>query len=210
MQLRHMQETKVSMVPTPRSHATAPCAPASRAQPSTQTPPRPSRPLQQQASKNANADDYSMLEEQKKLLLSQASAETTLKVLDPHVALVNSARKTYKEAFAQHLHAELVVRRGYLTGPRAGTDAAGDLVLGELQRLARHAVCGARVLQAVDVRVLRARQVCEVLQQRRELVHQDRVGVVGGCSEVGQQRTLLGQVDGLSRGSYPGKADQRG
>ena len=61
------------MVSTPRSHATTPRAPASRAQPSTQTPPRPSRPLQQQASKNPNTDS----------------------------SMLNSARKTYKEAFAR-------------------------------------------------------------------------------------------------------------
>ena len=41
-----------------------------------------------------------MLEEQKKLLLSRAFAKTTLKVFDVN-APVNSARKTYKEAFAQ-------------------------------------------------------------------------------------------------------------
>ena len=64
------------MVPTPRSYATAPHAPAYRAQPSSQTLLRPSRPLLQQASKMAHSDDV-MLEEQKKLLLSRASAETS-------------------------------------------------------------------------------------------------------------------------------------
>ena len=51
------------MVPTPRSYATAPHAPAYRAQPSSQTLLRPSRPLLQQASKMAHSDDV-MLEEQ--------------------------------------------------------------------------------------------------------------------------------------------------
>jgi hypothetical protein len=64
------------MVPTPRSYATAPHASAYRAQPSSQTLLRPSRPLPQQASKMAHADD-DMLEEQKKLLLSRASVETS-------------------------------------------------------------------------------------------------------------------------------------
>jgi hypothetical protein len=62
------------MVPTPRSYATAPHAPAYRAQPSSQTLLRPSRPLLQQASKMAHADDV-MLEEVAPL--SRASVETS-------------------------------------------------------------------------------------------------------------------------------------
>ncbi len=91
---RHTHETTVSMVPTPRSYATAPHAPAYRAQVSSQTLLRPSRPLHHQVSKMTHTDD-DMLEEQKKLLLSRTSAETTLKVFDVH-APVNSARKTYR------------------------------------------------------------------------------------------------------------------
>ena len=71
---RHTHETTVSMVPTPRSYATAPHAPAYRAQPSSQTLLRPSRPLLQQASKMAHADDV-LLEEVAPL--SRASAETS-------------------------------------------------------------------------------------------------------------------------------------
>ena len=70
-----MHETTVSMVSTPRSPANAPRAPASRVQPLPQTPPWPSRPLQQQASKIAHAGD-GLFAKQKELLLSQASAET--------------------------------------------------------------------------------------------------------------------------------------
>ena len=62
------------MVPTPRSYATAPHAPAYRAQPSSQTLLRPSRPLLQQASKMAHSDDV-MLEEVAPL--SRASVETS-------------------------------------------------------------------------------------------------------------------------------------
>ena len=75
MQLRRAHEATVSMVPTPRPYATAPHAPADRAQPSSQTLLRPSRPLLQQASKMAHADDV-MLEEVAPL--SRASAETSL------------------------------------------------------------------------------------------------------------------------------------
>ncbi len=57
-----MHETTVSMVPIPRSYATAPHAPAYRAQPSSQNLLRPSRPLLMQATKMAHADDV-MLEE---------------------------------------------------------------------------------------------------------------------------------------------------
>ncbi len=64
------------MVPTPRPYATAPHAPADRAQPSSQILQRPSRPLPQQTSKVSHADD-GMWEEQMKLLLSRASAETS-------------------------------------------------------------------------------------------------------------------------------------
>jgi hypothetical protein len=64
------------MVSTPRSYATAPHAPVYRAQPSSQTLLRPSRPLLQQASKMTHVDD-DMFEEQKKLLLSRASEETS-------------------------------------------------------------------------------------------------------------------------------------
>jgi hypothetical protein len=63
MQLRRAHETTVSMVPTPRPYATAPHAPADRAQPLSQTLHRPSRPLPQQASKIAHPDD-GMWEEQ--------------------------------------------------------------------------------------------------------------------------------------------------
>ena len=69
MQLRRAHEATVSMVPTPRPYATAPHAPADRAQPSSQTLLRPSRPLPQQASKMTHTDD-DMLEEQNKFLLS--------------------------------------------------------------------------------------------------------------------------------------------
>ena len=41
-----------------------------------------------------------MFAKEKKLLLSQASAETSLTVLDRQVVAVNPARKSYKEAFA--------------------------------------------------------------------------------------------------------------
>ena len=74
-QPRRRHETTVSMVPTPRSHVTAPHAPDYRAQSSSLTLLRPSRPLPQQDSKMVHVDD-DMLEEQKKLLLSRASAET--------------------------------------------------------------------------------------------------------------------------------------
>jgi hypothetical protein len=67
-----------------------------------------------------------MLEEQKKLLLSQASAETTLKVLDAHVAPVNSARKTYKEAFAQRVSSKIkpavITDPGSSSKPRITTE----------------------------------------------------------------------------------------
>ena len=78
MQSRRKHETTVSMVPTPRSDATDPHSPAYRAQPSSQTLLRASRPVPRQASKMAHADD-DMLEEQKKLILSQASEETSTK-----------------------------------------------------------------------------------------------------------------------------------
>jgi hypothetical protein len=71
----HTNETTVSMVPTPRSYATAPHAPTYRAQPSSQTLLRSSHPLLMKPSKMAHTDDV-MLEEQKKLLLSWAFAET--------------------------------------------------------------------------------------------------------------------------------------
>ncbi len=76
MQLRSAHETTVSMVPTPRPYATAPHAPVDRAQSSSQTLQRPSHPLPQQVSKIAHPDDV-MWEEQMKLLLSRASAETS-------------------------------------------------------------------------------------------------------------------------------------
>jgi hypothetical protein len=63
------------MVPTPRSYATVPHVPAYRDQPSSQTLLRSSRPVLQETSKMAHADDV-MLEEYKKFLLSRASAET--------------------------------------------------------------------------------------------------------------------------------------
>jgi len=73
----------------------------------------------------AHSDDV-MLEEQKKLLLSQASAETTLKVLDAHVAPVNSARKTYKEAFAQRVSSKIkpavITDPGSSSKPRITTE----------------------------------------------------------------------------------------
>jgi hypothetical protein len=102
---RHTNETTVSMVPTPRSYATAPHVPAYRAQPSSQTLLRLSRPLMQQVSKMAHSDDV-MLKEQKKLLLSRTSAETTLKVFDAN-APVNSARKTYKATLAQSVPSKI-------------------------------------------------------------------------------------------------------
>ena len=76
MQLRCTHEITVSMVPTPRPYVTVPHAPADRAQPSSQTLQRPSRPLPQQASKIAHPDD-GLWEEQMKLLLSRASVETS-------------------------------------------------------------------------------------------------------------------------------------
>ncbi len=76
MQLRRTHEITVSMVPIPHPYATAPHAPADRAQPSSQTLQRSSRPLPHQASKVAHADD-DMWEDQMKLLLSWASAETS-------------------------------------------------------------------------------------------------------------------------------------
>ncbi len=81
MQVRCAHETSVLMVPTPHPYATSPHAPADRAQSSSQTLQRPSRPLPQQASKITHPDD-DMWEEQMKLLLSRASVETTLKVFD--------------------------------------------------------------------------------------------------------------------------------
>ena len=90
MQLRRAHEATVSMVPTPRSYATAPHAPADRAQPSSQTLLRPSRPLLQQASKITHPDD-GMWEEQMKLLLSRASTETTLKVFDANAPSVETS-----------------------------------------------------------------------------------------------------------------------
>ncbi len=76
IQLRRAHEATVSMVPTPRPYATAPHAPADRAQSSSQTLQRPSRPLPQQASKIAHPDDV-MWEEQMKFLLLRASVETS-------------------------------------------------------------------------------------------------------------------------------------
>jgi hypothetical protein len=123
---RHTHETTVSMVPTPRSFATAPHAPAYRAQPSSQTLIRPLHPQLLQASKMTHADDV-MLEEQKKLPLSRTSAETTLKVFDAH-APVNSARKTYKEAFAQGVPSKMkpvsTIYHGSSSKPRVTTNLA--------------------------------------------------------------------------------------
>ena len=76
IQLRRAHEATVSMVPTPRPYTTAPHAPADRAQPSSQTLQRPSRPLSQQVSKIAHPDD-GMWEEQMKFLLSRVSVETS-------------------------------------------------------------------------------------------------------------------------------------
>jgi hypothetical protein len=114
------------MAPTPRSYATAPHAPAYRVQPSSQTLLRPSHLLLLQTSKMTHSDDV-MLEEQKKLLLSRASAEKTLKVFDAHDP-VNSARKTYKEAFAQGVPSKIkpasTIYHGSSYKPRVTTNLA--------------------------------------------------------------------------------------
>ena len=101
MQLRRMQKTEVLMVPTPCSHATGPRAPASRVQPSTQTPPRPSRPLQQQASKNPNTDS-SMLKEQK----SCSSRGLPRKQAQKGLSKESSSLKDRNNAHT-HLHAHM-------------------------------------------------------------------------------------------------------
>jgi hypothetical protein len=74
----------------------------------------------------AHTDD-DMLEEQNKFLLSRASEETTLNVLDANVP-VNSARKPYKEAFAQGV--PLTIKSGSIIypGPRSKPRATENLV----------------------------------------------------------------------------------
>jgi hypothetical protein len=74
----------------------------------------------------AHADDV-MWEEQMKLLLSRASAETTLKVFDAN-APVNSARKTYKAALAQGVTSKIkpasTIYHGSSSKPRVTTNLA--------------------------------------------------------------------------------------